>query len=68
MLTCALGFVVNFGPAVVLLADWIACPIEYYNVCYILGFHGNNSDNMPVMVIRDNEGKTTILSFNIYYI
>lgn len=67
LFTCALGFVVNVGPAVVFLADWIACPIEYYNVCYILEFHGNNPDNMPVMVMRDNEGKTTILSFNIYY-
>ena len=34
LLMCALGFVVNFGPAVVFLVDWIACPIEYYNVCY----------------------------------
>ena len=67
LFTCALGFIVNFGPAGVFLADWIKCPIEYYNICYILEFHGNNSDNMPVMVMRDNEGKTTILSFNIYY-
>ena len=64
MCTVILGSVVNICPLAVFLYDWIACPMEYYDMCFIFEFHSDDSNNtkIPVIVMRSNEGKKDKIS------
>ncbi|XP_019853575.1 PREDICTED: uncharacterized protein LOC109582935 [Amphimedon queenslandica] len=56
--TGLLGLAVNISPLAVFLYDWIACPMEYYDMCFIFEFHSDDPNNtkVPVIVMRSNEG------------
>ena len=34
--TVGIGSIVNIWPTVMILFDWIACPVQYFDVCYTL--------------------------------
>ena len=56
------GIVVNLGPFIVFLIDWIKCPLVYHNMCFIFEFHSKDPNNteIPEILMRDlpDDGKT----------
>ena len=56
--TSILGLIINTYPTAVILADWSRCPIQYFNVCYLMVLHNTPSedktDELPTIIMRDS--------------
>ena len=53
--TTIFGILINIYPTGIFLADWVKCPIRYYNICYSLELHSKdpNSPLIPDIVLKD---------------
>uniref|UniRef100_A0A1X7SMS1 Uncharacterized protein n=1 Tax=Amphimedon queenslandica TaxID=400682 RepID=A0A1X7SMS1_AMPQE len=54
--TTLLGLLINTYPTVVTLLDWSKCPIQYFNVCYLMVLHtppSSDRSELPDIIMRD---------------
>ncbi|XP_019861902.1 PREDICTED: uncharacterized protein LOC109590420 isoform X1 [Amphimedon queenslandica] len=60
--TTLLGLLINTYPTVVTLLDWSRCPIQYFNVCYLMVLHTPSSDRseLPDIIMRDTSDTNSI--------
>ena len=66
--TFFLGIIINLFPTVLLIMDWSLCPINYYNICYILEFHSvNGSSKVPTIVLRSEDDDGKMLQFHLIF-
>ena len=71
--TTLLGIIINTYPTAVTLADWSTCPIQYFNVCYLMVLYNpstDREDELPSIVMRDsnNDPSKHILIINYHFI
>ena len=59
--TTIFGILINIYPTGIFLADWVKCPIHYYNICYTLELHSENPNSplIPDIVLKDIDQNAT---------